>query len=172
MIQANHELKWIQFSNAFAADPIIYATSYEELFRSPDGGHTWQVIKRPVRCENHRDVVKYEGDWQFLRGENLSATRLSYSSSANATARLRFVGTGISVIGPVSGDLGIARVYIDGDYRAEIDQFSQTPKSMMEIFSIKDLPEGPHEITVETLNKKNKNASAARVAIDAFDIVP
>jgi len=125
-----------------------------------------------VRYENHRDVIKYEGDWLLSRGENFSASHLSYTTSANATARLRFVGTGISLIGPASDDLGTARVYIDGDYHAEVDQFSQLPKSMVQIFSIKDLHKGPHEITVKTLNKKNKNATADRVAIDAFDIVP
>jgi hypothetical protein len=73
------------------------------------------------------------------------------------------------VIGPTSKDHGKARVYIDGDFRAEVDQFSQTTISLMEIYSIKNLPRGPHEIRFETLNK---TASAARVAIDAFDIAP
>jgi photosystem II stability/assembly factor-like uncharacterized protein len=170
MKQANHQLKWIQFSNTFATDRIIYAASYEELFCSKDGGHTWQLIKRPVRYENHRDVVRYEGDWKRFRGENLSASQLSYTNSANAAVRLRFVGSGVSVIGPTSNDYGKARVYVDGDFQAEIDQFNETAQNMMEIYSIKDLPRGPHEITIETLNKKN--ASTARVAIDAFDIAP
>jgi photosystem II stability/assembly factor-like uncharacterized protein len=168
MIRANHELKWIRFSNAFAADRIIYGASYEELFRSNDGGHTWQPIERPVRYENHRDVVRYEGDWKPLHGENLSATRLSYTDSASAAVSLRFFGSGVSVIGPKSKDHGKARVYIDGAFRAEVDQFSQTTKSLMEIYSIRNLPRGPHEIRIETLDKN----AAARVAIDAFDIAP
>lgn len=172
MIHSNHELKWIKFSNTYASDKIIYAASYEELFRSPDGGHTWQLLKRPVRYENHRDVINYEGDWKLSKDENFSATKLSYTDSAEAKTRLRFVGTGVSLIGPTSNDLGLSRVYIDGDYMAEIDQFSEIPKSMSEIYSIKDLPFGPHEIFVETLNSKNKNASTTRVAIDAFDIAP
>jgi photosystem II stability/assembly factor-like uncharacterized protein len=169
MIQANHELKWIHFSNTFATDRIIYGASYEELLRSNDGGHTWQLIKRPVRYENHRDVVRYKGDWKRFRGEKFSATQLTYTNSANAAVSLRFFGTGVSVIGPTSKDHGKARVYIDGDFRAEVDQFSQTTISLMEIYSIKNLPRGPHEIRVETLNK---TATAARVAIDAFDIAP
>jgi hypothetical protein len=172
MIRNNHTFKWIKFSKAFALDKTIYAASYENLFRTADGGLTWQLLKRPVRYENHRDVIDYEGNWKYSQGENFSATKFSYSDSAHAKARLSFVGTGVSWIGSKSNDKGITRVYVDGNFMAEIDQFSAMSKTMIELYSIKNLPLGPHEIVIEATNNQNKSAKGNLIGIDAFDIAP
>jgi photosystem II stability/assembly factor-like uncharacterized protein len=172
MIRSNHTFKWIKFSKAFALNKTIYAASYENLFHTEDGGLKWQMVKRPVRYENHRDAIDYEGDWKHYQSENFSATKISYSNSAHAKARLRFFGTGVSWIGSKSNDTGITRVYVDGDFMAEIDQYSTLPKTMIELYSIKNLQLGSHEIAIEATNKQNKSAIGNLISIDAFDISP
>lgn len=168
----NHSIEYIQFSMSFAHDKTVIAASDEELFQSIDGGNNWKIITRPVRYENHREVIHYEGEWEIARGEDLSATNISYSRVAHNKASLNFVGTGVSWIGTTSNDQGRAKVYIDGNYMADVDQFSDTRNCLVISYSIKNLPFGPHTITIEVANSKNPRSTGYRIEIDAFDIVP
>jgi hypothetical protein len=125
-----------------------------------------------VRYENHRDVVYYEGEWDIIKGNEYSASSITASNFPNDKAMLIFVGKGVSWIGTTADDQGIARVYIDGKHVADVDQFNGARRSLVKLYSIADLPYGPHIITVEISNKKNPKSSGYRIEIDAFDILP
>ena len=172
LIENNYAIEYMAFSMSYATDDTIYAASDEELFRSTDGGTTWEMIPRPVRYENMRDVVYYEGEWSISKGDDVSASSVSYSDVAHNKAVLNFVGTGVSWIGTESNDQGIARVYIDGNYMGDVDQFSDTRKPMVRSFSVADLAYGPHTIIVEVTDTKNPQSKGYRIEIDAFDAVP
>jgi len=172
LIHNNYEIEYLAFSASYATDTTIYAASDEELFRSTDGGNTWELIPRPVRYEDMRDVVYYEGEWNTVRGDEFSASSVSCSDVARAKARLNFVGTGVRWIGTQSDDQGIARVYIDGNYIGDVDQFGDTRKPKVTSFSVTELPYGPHTISVEVTGDKNSESKGCRIEIDAFDIMP
>ena len=172
LIHNNYSIELIHFSESFATDNSIYAASDEELFVSTDKGNTWEHLKRPVRYENHRDVVYYEGGWDIIKGDEYSASSITASNLPNDKAMLIFVGKGVRWIGTTADDHGIARVYIDGKHMADVDQFNGTRRSLVKLYSIADLPCGPHIITVEISNKKNPKSSGYRIEIDAFDILP
>jgi hypothetical protein len=172
LIGDNQAIELIQFSTSYATDNIIYAASDEELFRSTDGGSTWERIAMPVRYENHREVVHYEGEWETLRGDDFSASTVSSSDVAHAKAALNFVGTGVSWIGTESDDQGIARVYIDGEHMGDVDQFGETRKPMVKSYSITGLAYGPHTIMVEVMGTKSPKSTGCRIEVDSFDIVP
>jgi photosystem II stability/assembly factor-like uncharacterized protein len=172
LIDSNHTIKLIQFSPAYATDKTIYAASDEELFKSTDGGNTWQMLARPVRYEDMREVVRYEGKWKTLRGNDFSASSVSYSDVAHARSVLHFVGTGVSWIGTQANNQGIAQVYVDGDHVGDVDQFGETRKTMVRSFSITDLAYGSHTIAIEATHTKNPQSRGYRIEIDAFDIVP
>lgn len=172
LINNNHRIERLAFSASYAADNTIYATSYEELFQSSDGGNTWKMITRPVRYENHREVIHYEGKWKIVRGDSFSASRITHSDTAGSEATLSFVGTGITWIGTTSNDQGLADLYIDGNYMATVDQYSRTPNSMVRLYSFENMAYGPHEIRIEVLGKKNSKSTGYRIEIDALDIEP
>jgi photosystem II stability/assembly factor-like uncharacterized protein len=172
LIDNNHAIEYIVFSTSYATDRTIYAASDEELFRSTNDGSTWEAIARPVRYENMREVVRYEGEWSISESDDLSASSVSYSDVAHDKAILNFVGTGVSWIGTESNDQGIARVYIDGNYVGDVDQFGDTRKAMVRSFSITDLAYGPHTIVVEVTGTKNPESEGYRIEVDAFDIAP
>ena len=172
LIDNNYEIEYIAFSASYATDNTIYAASDEELFESTDGGNAWQMITRPARYENMRDVVYYEGDWNILRGDDFSASSVSCSDVAHDKSILNFVGTGVTWIGTQSNDQGNARVYIDGNHVGDVDQFGDIRKPMVRSFSVTDLAYGPHTIVVEVTGTKNPESKGCRIEIDAFDIAP
>jgi hypothetical protein len=172
MIQNNHLMRWIAFSATYPKNKTIYAASEENLFESVDDGNTWKILKRPVRYENHRDAILYEGNWRMLRSSSFSSSKASFSDEAGARASLNFVGTGVSWVGNTANDLGIAKVYLDHKFVANVDQFSDNIKVMKLLFSIKTLDYGPHTITIEVSGKNNRQSGGKRIVIDAFDVYP
>ncbi len=162
----------IEFSPLYSTDNTIYVATEEEFFKSKNNGNTWEVIKRPVRYENIRGVVHYEGEWQVLRGNDYSAMSISYSESEYSNIHLNFVGTGISWIGSKSNKQGIANVYIDDELEGTVDQFSNKREVLVQSFSITDLAYGAHTITIEVTKNKNLKSLGNTIEIDAFDILP
>ena len=172
MIQENHLMRWIEFSIAYPKDKTIYAASEENVFESKDNGNTWKILKRPIRYENHRDVIIYQGDWRILRDSSFSSTKASFSDTTGAKASLNFVGTGVSWVGTTANDLGVAKVYIDRKFVADVDQFSDNMNVMKTLYSINKLNYGPHTITVEVSGESNPLSRGGRIVIDAFDVYP
>jgi photosystem II stability/assembly factor-like uncharacterized protein len=170
LIHNNHALKFIEFSPKYCEDDTLYGASEEHMFISKDGGDTWKVIKRPLRYENHRDVVKYAGEWAVQRGKDRSAGSACFSNSAGDTVQLTFVGESIKWIGSTGPDHGVAKVYIDDRYTKEVDLYRDAGSSMDEVFSVSDLRYGPHRVRVEISPSKNVRSSGNRVEVDAFDV--
>jgi photosystem II stability/assembly factor-like uncharacterized protein len=172
LINNNHAIELIEFSPLYSTDHTIHAASDEEIFRSTDGGNSWELMSRPVRYEDMREVVRYEGEWQKKSGSNYSAASVTQSDVANSIASLGFIGTGVNWIGTEGNDQGIAKAYIDGSYVRDVDQFGDTSRSMVVSFSVADLDYGWHTITVEVTGVKNSASTGHRITVDAFDVEP
>ena len=171
LITNNHRIQRFAFSRSYATDNTIYGASYEELFQSTDGGNTWKIISRPVRYEDYREVVHYEGNWKTVKGDSFSASTITHSDTAGSKATLSFVGTGITWIGTASQDQGLADLYIDEKYITTVDQYSTTPNSMVRLWSLANMAYGPHRISIEVLGKKNPKSKGYRIEIDSLDIM-
>lgn len=172
LINDNYLLKWIEFSKFYSKDKTIFAASDEELFRSTDRGNTWQIIKRPIRYENHRDAFRYEGPWKIGVNTDYSAEKVSFSNTKNAKMILFFSGTGIDWIGSKANDQGIAKIYINDKHVANVDQYSENREINKKIFSIRELPFGSYKITIEVSGMKNSASAGYRIEIDALDVMP
>jgi len=172
LIADNHAVELIEFSASYALDNTIYAASDEELFMSTDGATTWEIIARPVRYEDRREVVEFQGEWTVSTGDEYSANSVRHSDVAGDMASLDFVGTGVSWIGTQSPDQGIARVYLDGSYVGDADQFGEGREYMVTSYTIADLAHGVHTISIEVTGTKNPQSTGYRIQIDAFDVMP
>jgi hypothetical protein len=162
----------IEFSPFYAHDRTIYAASEQVVFRSSDGGETWQTLHRPIRHEDSKQVIRYTGQWAKIKGAHWSGGTISHSDAAAARAELDFVGTGVRWIGTRSNDQGIARVFIDGSHVADVDQYSAATENVVTAFSVDDLPHGPHTIVVEVTDTHHPESTGSRITVDAFDAVP
>jgi photosystem II stability/assembly factor-like uncharacterized protein len=172
LLRANHAIEFIEFSPNYTQDRTIYAASDEALFKSTDGGIHWEIVKRPVRYENHREIFQYSGKWAIEKKDDYSASTISVSDDNSAKATLNFVGRGVVLIGPKIRNLGIAKIFIDGKFIADVDQFSDHPVSMTELYTIEELSFGFHTITFKSNGTKNPASNSTRIAIDAIDVLP
>ena len=172
LIDDNHRIKSIVYSPYYANDRKIYSVSHEDLFVSYDSGVHWDITERPVRYENHREVVDYIGSWKIKNSENYSATKVSYTDVAGSEVSLAFVGTGIKWIGTRSESQGLARVYIDGDFMGDVDQYGNSKETMVESYTIDGLSYGAHSIRIKVTGKKRLKSLGSRIEVDAFDILP
>jgi photosystem II stability/assembly factor-like uncharacterized protein len=172
LIKDNHLLEFIIFSPSYDDDSTIWGASREANFKSEDRGNTWMINVVPiVRYENNRDAINYVGNWKTVKSEKYSARSISYSENYEASANLTFIGTGVRWIGTKSDNLGIAKIYIDNQFKGDIDQFDLQRKNTVNLFEINNLTFGPHTITVKAVNKKNKKSKGTRIEIDCFDVI-
>ena len=171
LIKANYLIYHIEFSPNYLSDNTIFAASEEELFRSSNGGETWQVIKRPVRYENHRDVIVYGENWKIIRDPEYSAGSASYGYAENSTVRFNFVGTGIRIIGAKSNLLNGCTIYLDGELTGTLNQYDVSDAKSISNYSIENLAYGPHHMMLVVQKSEQKNSKAGGIIIDAFDVL-
>ena len=93
------------------------------------------------------------------------------TQGAGETVRLPFRGTGITWVGYRGPDAGIATVQIDGGAPVTVDLYSPTALYQAEAFAISGLPDADHTITITATGQRNAAATAARVVVDAFDVL-
>jgi hypothetical protein len=93
------------------------------------------------------------------------------TETAGAAITVPFHGSGISWIGYRGPDAGIATVRIDSNAASEVDLYSPVPTYQPVVFTVTGLPDVVHAITITATGRKNAASSAARVVIDAFDVI-
>jgi hypothetical protein len=167
------EIRWIEFSNNYEKDKVVLIASGESVFISDTNGNNWKMLNnRPVRYENHRDVFQYQGKWKIVKDDDYSASTISVSDDNSAKASLKFVGRSIALIGPKAQNLGIAKIFIDGKFVANLDQYSRSPTTMTQLYAIKELSFAPHTITIEVSGARNPASQGHSVSVDALDVWP
>jgi hypothetical protein len=115
--------------------------------------------------------VSYAGTWaQETSGIAWSAGDAKVTESAGARATLAFRGTSVAWRGYRGPDAGIARVYVDGVFAAEVDLYSPAHFVQDAVYAAGGLADGAHTIAVEATGLRHPSASAARVVVDAFDV--
>ncbi len=171
LVEHNHLLRLIKFSPTYTADNTVYGVE-KDLFRSMDGGSTWQIVERPRRYEDvrERDVIQYEGQWETLASDDFGGGSVIRSNASGDTATLNFMGQCISLVGTQSPDQGIAKVYIDGEFKGQLDQYSNARDMLVRSYTVNDLDYGNHTIMIEVSDTKNPKSSGHWIEIDAFDI--
>src|SRR5262249_20103038 len=83
---------------------------------------------------------------------------------------LTFNGTEVTWIGPRMSSTGIASVYLDGAYVANVDTYSATQQIQAALYASGLLFDGPHTLTIQVTGTKNAQSNSTRVYVDAFDV--
>jgi glucosylceramidase len=142
----------------------------EHLFRSPDGGTTWEVLDRPVRFENWLGDVSYRGKWRVLRDAAFSTGTASGASQPGSAAVLHFVGKQVRWIGMRGPRQGVAKVLIDGELVGTVDQYAEIPAFSVTSFVSSNLAPGSHSISVEVTDARRTRSPVGDIVVDAFDV--
>lgn len=93
------------------------------------------------------------------------------TQTAGAAVTVPFRGTAIHWIGYRGPDAGIALVRIDSGAASEVDLYSPIATFQPIVFTATGLADGNHALTITATGRKNPASSAARVVVDAFDVI-
>jgi hypothetical protein len=93
------------------------------------------------------------------------------SQTAGAAVTVPFRGIGITWIGYRGPDAGIATVRVDSATGSEIDLYSPVATYQPIVYTATGLGDSNHALTITATGRKNAASTAARVVVDAFDVV-
>ncbi len=101
---------------------------------------------------------------------NWSAAAATLSTAPGAQATFTFTGTSISWIGARGTQSGIADVFLDGNFVAEVDLYSPTEQIQAAVFSAGGLADASHTLTIAVTGRQNPASQNALVVVDAFEV--
>jgi hypothetical protein len=123
------------------------------------------------RLQETDPAVIYSADW--VQGNTLkawSAGTASESVTQGARATFTFTGTSISWIGARGPQTGIARVFLDGSFVAEVDTYAPSDQIQAPVFTATSLVDASHTLTIEVTGRKNTASASPLINVDAFDV--
>jgi hypothetical protein len=134
----------------------------------------FEVRRLGTRFEETDPSVTYSGTWtQGNLNRAWSLGTAATSSEAGSRATFTFIGTSVSWIGCRKSSTGIANVYLDGVFVAEIDTFAYPQEGYQNtIYEARGLARGTHTLTIEATGRQNPAANSGYVVVDAFDVRP
>src|SRR5262249_23183010 len=123
-----------------------------------------------TRVEQDGTGVTYAGYWYPNAGTFNSGGSATLAQGANSSATIAFNGTGVTWIGYQDQWSGIANVYVDGVFKAQVDTYSSSSKARSALYTVTGLTNGSHKMTITVTGRMNASASGAWVWVDAFDV--
>jgi hypothetical protein len=124
-----------------------------------------------TRFEETSPSVTYAGTWLESIRPDHSGGAARKSVEAGSRATFAFTGTGVRWIGFKSTVTGIARVFLDGTFVAEVDTAASSEQPQAVVFERTGLPAGAHTLAIEVTGRFNPPATSAWIAVDAFDVM-
>ncbi len=114
----------------------------------------------------------YSAGWQHCSGcgAGLYHATTSWSSTANATVRLSFTGTGIRLFGERDPRHGKAQVLLDGAPVATLDYYAPTRAENQAVWSRSGLSRGAHVLVLRVTGTRNPRSSSTIVPLDRVQI--
>src|SRR5206468_12021689 len=114
--------------------------------------------------------VSYTGSWtQGDRSEAWSGGTAATSAASGARAAFSFAGTSVSWVGLRGPQTGIARVYLDGAFQAQIDTFFATEVQAC-LYTANGLAPARHTLSIEATGTRSAVATDSLIVVDAFDV--
>ncbi len=160
----------IHHAPGYASNGVVYASNSQHLFVSRDRARTWNKLERPVRYEDLRPEIYFEGDWRLVRGEGFSASSQKQSTRPGDSVSMHFVGRSARWIGSRGPDHGTACVHVDGARVADLDLYHGVRRESVELWRSLDLDFDDHFVRIEVTDERTPGRGGRAVAVDAIDI--
>lgn len=93
------------------------------------------------------------------------------TQTAGERVTVPFSGTAVSWVGYRGPDAGIANVQIDGGAPTQVDLYAASATYQPVVFTKAGMTDGNHTLTIQATGQKNASSSAARVVVDAIDVM-
>jgi hypothetical protein len=121
------------------------------------------------RAEETSSAVSYTSGW--TPGDTTAAWSggtAAATTAAGAQATFTFTGTSVNWIGLRGPAAGIARVFVDGTYKADVDLYEPTRLQAV-AYTVSGLENTSHTLIIESTGLHNAASTDSLVMVDAFD---
>jgi hypothetical protein len=167
LTSGNHSLtvEVTGLKNSSSAQVWVWVDAFEYASSSPPPPPiTW------TRVEETNSAVILTGNWPTISFPFFSGGSAVEANVAGARATFNFNGTGARWIGLRDRWSGIAKVYVDGVLKGQVDTYAPSDKEeQVLMYTITGLTLGNHSLTVEVTGQKNSSSAQAAVWVDAFE---
>ena len=135
---------------------------------------SFDVTRPGTRSQETDTAVAYSGEWVHgNRNRTWSEGTAAVSNTPGSRARFTFNGTEVRWVGFRAARTGIARVYLDGAFVAELDTYAAGKEGYQDtVYTFAGLAPGTHTVEIEATGRRHPDATNNYVAVDAFDVVP
>lgn len=129
------------------------------------------VSNGTTRIENGDASITYAGGWMHgntARPWSGGTASIATLTGFLAAATVSFEGTGVSWIGFLGPQAGIARVYLDGQLVATVDLYDPVERLRTPVYRMNGLVSGVHTLVIEATGARNPLSSDPFVVVDSF----
>lgn len=158
----------VRVSPDFTRDRTVYVTTHAWLYRSGDGGLSWERVPGFVRVDDPHPTVLRSGTWLRSMGPGDFGGSASTSEAPGSTESYEFFGRRIAWYARTENRGGAAEVAIDGEVVARVDLYSEEQRPSHPVFSRTFDEPAWHVIEVRVLGKKNRKSDGFLVSSDGF----
>jgi hypothetical protein len=123
------------------------------------------------RVEENNPALVFTGRWYAHAGPDHSGGGAVLATDAGSRATITFTGTGVSWTAFRDEWSGVARVYVDGELKATVDNYVSPPQPHAVPYSVDGLAEGTHTFTIEATGTRAESSKGSWVWLDSFDVV-
>jgi hypothetical protein len=141
----------------------------DPISETPPSGETAPPAISTARFEQNSTFVQYSGSWMSNGYGGHSEGSAVLAMDAGASATFTFSGTGARWIAYTDQWSGIARVYVDGNFRQTVDTYASPDKAQASVYFIDGLTSGSHTLRIEVTGTRRVESGGAWVWIDAFE---
>lgn len=168
-------LVWTDVSLRFTAPSTCgrYTLGFDSGTLTSGSLRVDDVLLEGPLIDNDDPVISYEGLWYlYERAGDVGGTeRMATQAGTRSSATVTFRGTRARLLAVRGGDRGRADVYLDGVYKATIDQYSPTTDLQHVTYDTGAIAAGTHELRVVPTWTKHPASANTVISVDAVEVV-
>lgn len=159
----------IAFSPDYAQDSTVFLSTHAWLWRSQDGGASWNMLPGYNRVDDRHPSIYKQGDWSIKAQAGAFAQVVTLSDTGRDTLELEFRGDSISWYATRDAESGIADILLDGSLILRVDLYSPFTKDQQCIYSNCFGSPDWHTIRIRVTGRNNHSSLGAFVKSDGFE---
>jgi hypothetical protein len=121
-----------------------------------------------VRLEDDDLRVVFSGTWRHRWNTASSGWSHRSSNTKGSSFRVRFDGTGVTLLSPKAPDGGVARISLDGSVVATVSLYAAERQYAQEVWAVTGLSPGEHTLLVTCSGTKEPASTGTWIVLDAL----
>jgi subtilisin family serine protease len=147
-----------------------YRISAVDALNNISAYSTTATVNVPVitRYEDTDSAISWASPWEDTVSAESSGGTLKVSSTKDNYGTLTFTGTHIFLVAAKGPNYGVAKIFIDGRFKKNVDLYSATDSLNQAVYSNLTLSSGTHTIRIVVSGNKNRNSASTAINVDSI----